>query len=212
MFVLPSGVTVVDHPLIAAKLTELRAAETPLAIFRQRLSEITTLMAFEVTRTLPTVPRIVQTPMAVYEGAALARPVVLAPILRAGLGMLEGMLKVLPDASVAHIGLFRNEETHEPETYYFRAPGDLASVEVIVCDPMLATGGSAVAAITQLRAAGARAVRYMCLVSCAEGIARLRAEHPEVPVFTAAVDPVLNTVAYIVPGLGDAGDRYFGTV
>ncbi len=206
-----SGVTVVDHPLVRVKLTELRAAETSCAAFRRTLSELGTLMAFAVTDSLPTQTRRIQTPLASYDGSALARPVVLAPILRAGLGMLEGMLKILSDASVAHIGLFRNETTHEPESYYFKAPQHLPESDVIVADPMLATGGSAVTAISQLKQNGARYLRYVCLVSCPPGIARLQAAHPDVPIFTAAIDPELNDQAYIVPGLGDAGDRFFGT-
>ena len=165
-----------------------------------------------MTRNLGTCPRPVMTPLAPHEGAALDRPVVLAPILRAGLGMVEGMLQVLSDASVAHIGLARCEITHEPRSYYFKAPINLADAEVIVTDPMLATGGSAVAAIAQLKTGGATTIRYMCIVSCPPGIARLRAAHPDVQIFTAAIDPELDSRAYIVPGLGDAGDRYFGTV
>ncbi len=209
---IPSGVTVVDHPLVKIKLTELRAADTTSAVFRQRLCELATLMAFEVTRSLDSRPHRIRTPLAEHEGAVLARPLVLAPILRAGLGMLEGMLKILSDASVAHIGLFRNEETRQPESYYFKSPRNLAEADVIVADPMLATGGSATLAISQLKERGARSLRYVCLVSCPEGIARLHSAHPEVPIYTAAIDPELNDRAYIVPGLGDAGDRYFGTV
>jgi uracil phosphoribosyltransferase len=207
-----SGVHVVDHPLVRVKLTELRAAETSSAAFRLRLSELATLMAFEVTRTLATRPHLIRTPLAEHEGSVLARPIVLAPILRAGLGMLEGMLEILSDASVAHIGLCRNEETHLPESYYFKAPIHLPEADVIVADPMLATGGSAAFAIAQLKQCGARSIRYVCLVSCPPGLARLQSEHPEVPIFTAAIDPELNAQAYIVPGLGDAGDRFFGTV
>jgi uracil phosphoribosyltransferase len=206
------GVTVIDHPLVRAKLTELRAADTPPAQFRHLLTEIAALMVFEVTRDLASRPRVIRTPLAEHEGSALARPLVIAPILRAGLGLLEGMLKVLSDASVAHIGLYRNEETHLPQSYYFKAPRDIAAAEVVVVDPMLATGGSAVAAIDQLKQCGATAIRFLCLVSCQPGLTRLRAAHPEVPIFTAAIDPELNANAYIVPGLGDAGDRYFGTV
>jgi uracil phosphoribosyltransferase len=207
-----SGVTVIDHPLVRVKLTRLRAASTSPAEFRRQLTELATLLAFEVTRTLGTSPQKVQTPLALYEGSTLSKPVVLAPILRAGLGMLEGMLKVLSDASVAHIGIFRNEETHLPQSYYFKAPTHLADAEVIVADPMLATGGSACAAITTLKQGGATAIRYVCLVSCPPGIELLRETHPDVPIFTAAIDPELSPEAYIVPGLGDAGDRYFGTV
>jgi uracil phosphoribosyltransferase len=210
--IIPPGVTVVDHPLVKIKLTELRAAETTSATFRLRLSELATLMAFEVTRSLGARPHLIRTPLAEYEGSALARPIVLAPILRAGLGMLEGMLKILSDASVAHIGLYRNEVTHLPESYYFKAPPRISEADVIVADPMLATGGSATAAITQLKQCGALSLRYVCLVSCPPGIANLQAAHPDVPIFTAAIDPELDSRAYIVPGLGDAGDRYFGTV
>jgi uracil phosphoribosyltransferase len=207
-----SGVTVVDHPLVRIKLTELRAAETTSAAFRLRLGELATLMTFEVTRTLAVSPHRIRTPLADYEGSVLARPVIVAPILRAGLGLLEGMLKVLSEASVAHIGLYRNEETHLPETYYFKAPSHLPDADVIVADPMLATGGSAASAIEQLKRSGARSLRYVCLVSCPPGLAHLQSQHPDVPIFTAAIDPELDARAYIVPGLGDAGDRYFGTV
>jgi uracil phosphoribosyltransferase len=189
----------------------MRRADTPLGEFRRNLRELAVLMTFEVTRSLPTLPRLIQTPLAEMSGTRLARPVVLAPILRAGLGLLDGMLEILPESAVAHIGLFRNEETRLPESYYFKAPIDLSGAEVIVADPMLATGGSAVAAIHQLKKAGAESLRYVCLVSCPPGIATLQAEHPEVPIFTAAIDPELNDRAYIVPGLGDAGDRFFGT-
>lgn len=209
---LPTGVILVDHPLVRVKLTQLRNAQTSSAEFRHRLTELATLMAFEVTRNLGTLPHPVQTPLAPFEGAVLDRPVVLAPILRAGLGMVEGMLQVVSDASVAHIGLARCEETHLPRSYYFKAPTNLAEADVIVTDPMLATGGSAVAAIDQLKAGGAQTIRYMCIVCCPQGIERLRTAHPDVTIFTAAIDPELDHRAYIVPGLGDAGDRYFGTV
>jgi uracil phosphoribosyltransferase len=204
-------VTVIEHPLVQAKLTQMRCAQTSVGEFRRNLKELATLMTFEVTRTLLTKPRRIRTPLAEMDGAEIARPIVLAPILRAGLGLLEGMLEILPESGVAHIGLFRNEETRLPESYYFKAPVQLAEAEVIVADPMLATGGSAIAAIQQLKDAGAQALRYVCLVSCAPGIAALQAAHPEVPIYTAAIDPVLNERAYIVPGLGDAGDRFFGT-
>jgi uracil phosphoribosyltransferase len=205
------GVTLLDHPLIRVKLTTLRDAATPSSVFRARVAEIASLMVSEVTRDFATQPHTVQTPLAACEGAALARPIVIAPILRAGLGLVEGMLRLLADVSVAHIGLVRNEETRLPESYYFKAPACLAEAEVLVVDPMLATGGSAVAAITQLKAHGATRLRFVCLVSCPAGLDALHAAHPDVPIFTAAIDPELNDRAYIVPGLGDAGDRYFGT-
>jgi uracil phosphoribosyltransferase len=205
------GVTVVDHPLIQVKLTEMRDAATSTQTFRDRLGEVATLMVSEVTRDLPTTEKVVTTPLAPHSGKTLARPLIIAPILRAGLGLMDGMLRLLPDAGVAHIGMYRNEETHRPESYYFKAPSCLAEAEVLVVDPMLATGWSATAAITQLKESGARHLRFICLVTCPDGIAQLREAHPDVPIYTAAVDVRLNEKAYIVPGLGDAGDRYFGT-
>jgi len=207
----PTGVTVIGHPLVQVKLTQIRDVNTGADDFRTRVAEVATFLVFEATRDLAAKARVVQTPLALHEGLALARPIVLAPILRAGLGMLEGMLRLLPEASVAHIGIFRNEVTHLPESYFFRAPEHLEDADVLVIDPMLATGGSATGAITQLKEHGARAIRFLCLVSCAPGIEQLRRIHPDVPIYTAAIDPVLNESAYIVPGLGDAGDRYFGT-
>lgn len=208
----PTGVNVVGHPLVQVKLTQLRDARTGSLEFRARLNELSTLMVFEATRSLVTRVDNILTPLAPYEGRALARPVVVAPILRAGLGLVEGMLDLLPDVSVAHIGMFRNELTHRPESYYFKAPAHLSTADVILVDPMLATGFSATGAVSQLKAAGATSIRFVCLVSCPQGLAQLREAHPDVEIFTASVDPVLNENAYIVPGLGDAGDRYFGTV
>ena len=208
---IPSGVTVVDHPLVRVKLTQLRDVNTTSREFRFRLAELSTLLVFEVSRDLATEPRVVRTPLADCTGAVLSRPIIVAPILRAGLGMVEGMLRLLPDVSVAHIGLYRNEETHRPESYYFKTPAHIADADVIICDPMLATGWSATAAIAQLKAAGAKSLRFACVVSCAAGIAQVRGTHPDVPIFTASIDPEINERAYIVPGLGDAGDRYFGT-
>jgi len=207
----PEGVTVIDHPLIRVKLTIVRDRATSSEEFRRELRELATLMTFEVVRDFQTVERVVQTPLAPYAGAALARPVIIAPILRAGLGFVDGMLQVLSNASVGHIGMYRDEKTHRPLSYYFKLPAHLASAEVLVVDPMLATGWSATGAITQLKEHGARYLRYVCLVSCPPGIAQLRSAHPDVPIYTAVIDPELNADAYIVPGLGDAGDRYFGT-
>ncbi len=206
------GVTLIDHPLVQVKLTQMRDAAAGTQVFRSRLTQAATLMVAEVTRDLSTRPCVVRTPMADHTGAALARPLIIAPIMRAGLGLMEGMLHLLPDAGVAHIGMFRNEETLRPETYYFKAPANLAEADVLVVDPMLATGWSATAAIGQLKERGAKSLRFVCLLSCAQGLEQLRAAHPDVPVFTAAIDPELNAKGYIVPGLGDAGDRYFGTV
>jgi len=193
------------------KLTQLRDAGTTSDDFRARVSELATLMVFEATRDLATKPHRVHTPLASHEGVTLVRPIVVAPILRAGLGMLEGMLQLLPDVSVAHIGMFRDETTHRPQSYYFKAPARVADAEVLVVDPMLATGWSATGAISQLKESGARTIRFVCLVSCPPGLEQLQRAHPDVPIFTAAIDPILNERAYIVPGLGDAGDRYFGT-
>jgi uracil phosphoribosyltransferase len=208
---IPSGVTIVEHPLIRVKLTRLRDETTMPEEFRARLAELATLLVFEATRDLPTKVLNIRTPLAPHEGSVLARPIIVAPILRAGLGMVEGMLHVLADVSVGHIGMKRDEYTHRPASYYFNLPAHLPDAEVIVVDPMLATGHSASAAITQLKAAGAKRIRFICCVSCPEGLGQVREAHPDVPVFTAAVDDGLNERAYIVPGLGDAGDRYFGT-
>lgn len=207
----PAGVTVIDHPLVRVKLTQLRDVNTGSEDFRARLNELAALMVFEATRDLPTRPLAIQTPLAPHEGATLARPLVIAPILRAGLGLVAGMLDLLGDVAVAHIGMFRNEETHRPESYYFKAPPHLSQADVVLVDPMLATGWSATAAVARLKQAGAPRVRFVCLVSCEAGIHQLRTVHPDVPIFTASIDSGLNERAYIVPGLGDAGDRYFGT-
>jgi len=204
-------VVLVDHPLVRAKLTRIRDERTPSEEFRRGISELAALMAFEATRTLDTVSANVQTPVAPFTGVALARQIILIPILRAGLGMVDGMSKVLPEASVGHIGLFRDETTHRPRNYYHNLPAHLSSADVLVLDPMLATGWSATAAIELLKAQGGSRIRFVCLVSCPEGLAQLGAAHPDVPIFTAAIDERLNERAYIVPGLGDAGDRYFGT-
>ncbi len=205
------GITVVDHPLVRVKLTALRNEQTDSRDFRRILRELGALIVMEASRDFGTNAQRVKTPLATCDGSALARPVILAPILRAGLGMADGMLEVLSDVSIGHIGMYRNEETLRPESYYFKLPSHLASAEVIVVDPMLATGWSASAAIDQLKVHGAKFIRYVCLVSSPQGLEHLRTAHPEVPIFTAAVDEGLNELGYIVPGLGDAGDRYFGT-
>ena len=204
------GVTVIDHPLIRVKLTIIRDRTTSSEEFRRELKELATLMTFEVSRDFQTSARVVQTPLAAYSGVSLARPVIIAPILRAGLGFVDGMLQVLSNASVGHIGMYRDEKTHRPESDYIKLPSHLSSAEVLVVDPMLATGWSATGAISQLKENGARHLRFVCLVSCPTGLQQLRGAHPDVPIFTAAIDPELNEKAYIVPGLGDAGDRYFG--
>jgi uracil phosphoribosyltransferase len=208
----PEGVTVVNHPLIRVKLTKIRKAETESEEFRRELRELATLMTYEVAGDFETKPAAVQTPLGECAGSVLARPVIIAPILRAGLSFVDGMLHVLTeDVSVGHIGLFRDEETLRPQSYYFKLPSHLPFAEVLVVDPMLATGWSATAAISQLKEHGAQRLRFVCLVACPEGIQQLRTAHPDVPIFTAAIDRGLNERGYIMPGLGDAGDRYFGT-
>ena len=207
----PPGVTVVEHPLVRARLTRLRDKNTPPAEFRRLVRELAMLMAIEATRTLETVDAHIETPLAGYDGKALARPVIIIPILRAGLGMADGVHYLIPEASTGHIGIQRDEKTALPKSYYLHLPPGIETAEVLLVDPMLATAGSAIAAIESVKKAGAKAIRFICLVSCVPGVERLRAAHPDVPIFTAAIDPTLNERSYIVPGLGDAGDRYFGT-
>jgi len=205
------GVTVIEHPLLRERLTRLRDVSSPTATFREALHDVARLMCFEVTRDLEveTVP--VDTPLTRTDGHRLARPAVLVPILRAGIGMLEGFLDILSDAAIGHVGLYRDEETHRPQWYYFKMPPHLSDAEVILLDPMLATGNSAADAADRLREEGAERIRFVSLLAAPEGIATFERRHPEIPVFTGAIDDRLNERAYIVPGLGDAGDRYFGT-
>ena len=207
-----AGVQVIDHPLVQHKLTLLRKKQTSTIEFRRLLGELAALMAYEVTRDLPLREVAIETPVGPATGRAIdGKKVALVAVLRAGIGLLDGMLGVVPGARVGHIGLYRDEQTLHPVEYYFRMPRDLAARDVVVVDPMLATGNSAVAALDRVKAARPRSLRFVCLVSCPEGLANLRARHPDVPVFTAAIDQGLNGHGYIVPGLGDAGDRYFGT-
>ena len=206
------GVTVVNHPLVQHKLTLMRDKTTPTAAFRQLLREIALLLTYEVTRDLPLTTRKIETPLAAMDAPILqGKKPVFAPILRAGTGFLEGMLNLVPSARVAHIGLYRDPNTLESVEYYFKAPEDLADRLVIVVDPMLATANSASAAIEKLKQRGARDIRFVCLLAAPEGIARLQKSQPAVPIYTAAVDQYLNDHGYIVPGLGDAGDRLYGT-
>ena len=207
-----TGVHVIDHPLVQHKLTLLRRKQTSTIEFRRLLGELAALMAYEVTRELPLREVAIETPVGPASGHAIdGKKVVLVAVLRAGIGLLDGMLAVVPGARVGHIGLYRDEQTLHPVEYYFRMPRELAARDVIVVDPMLATGNSAVAALERVKSLRPRSLRFVCLVSCPEGLANLRAKHPEVPVFTAAIDRGLDARGYIVPGLGDAGDRYFGT-
>ncbi len=206
------NLTVIDHPLIQHKMTLLRDRKTGTRDFKQLVSEIATLIAYEVTRDLPTEPCEVETPLETMVGVQVSgRKVALVPILRAGLGMVDGIAQLIPSARVGHIGMYRDEQTLRPHDYYFKIPGAEAIRDFMVLDPMLATGGSAVAAVDALKQAGAKSIRFLCLVASPEGVGRMLELHPEVPIFTAALDRELNDQGFILPGLGDAGDRLFGT-
>ena len=206
------GITVVAHPLVQHKLTLMRDRTTSTAQFRLLLREISTLLCYEVTRDLPLEPVDIETPVCAMQAQRLAgKKLVFAPILRAGTGLLEGMLDLVPSARVAHIGLYRDPSTLVAIEYYFKAPDDIADRLVIVIDPMLATANTAVAAVERLKERGAGAIRLVCLVAAPEGVERFRAHHPDVHVWTASLDERLDDHGYIVPGLGDAGDRLFGT-
>ena len=205
-------VHVIDHPLIQHKVTLMRDVNTGTKEFRDLLNEIAMLMGYEVTRDFPLEDKEVQTPLVKMTGKQIAgRTLAIVPVLRAGLGMVEGLLNLMPRAKVGHIGLYRDPETLKPVEYYCKLPYDLAEREVLVTDPMLATGGSASAAITLLKEKGAKNIRLMCLVAAPEGVKVVNEDHPEVPIFVAALDDGLNDHGYILPGLGDAGDRIFGT-
>lgn len=203
---------VVDHPLIQHKLTIMRMTETGGKDFRQLLNEITELMGYELTRDLPLDDIRINTPVASMTGKAImGKKLAIVPILRAGLGMVDGLLNLIPVAKVGHIGLYRDPETHEPVEYYCKLPADIDGRLVIVVDPMLATGGSAADAITLIKKRGATNIRLLNLVAAPEGVAKVQSEHPDVDIYCAALDERLNEHAYIIPGLGDAGDRLFGT-
>ena len=202
----------VTHPLVQHKLTLMRQKETSTALFRQLLREISQLLAYEVTRGLPMTTRRIDTPLEPMDAPVIdGKKLALVSILRAGNGLLDGVLELIPSARVGFVGLYRDEETLQPVQYYFKVPTELEDRLVIAVDPMLATGNSSVAAIDLLKQAGATNIRYLCLLAAPEGIARMRAAHPDVPIVTAAIDSHLNDRGYIVPGLGDAGDRMFGT-
>ena len=204
--------SIIRHPLIQHKLTILRNRETPTKTFKELVDEIAMLMAYEATIELGLDPLDVETPLEKTVGAHITgKKLTLVPILRAGLGMVEGILRLIPAARVGHIGLYRDHETLEPVDYYFKVPGDAPEREFFVLDPMLATGGSAVAAVSALKRAGAGRIRFLCLVAAPEGVRRLSKAHPDVTIYAAALDRELNSVGYILPGLGDAGDRLFGT-
>ena len=206
------GVTVVDHPLVQHKLTILRKKETSTAGFRRLLREISLLLGYEVTRNLELTTTMIETPIEEMEAPTLeGKKLVFASVLRAGNGLLEGLLDLVPAARGAHIGLYRDHETLEAVEYFFKAPSDLADRLVIVVDPMLATANSAIAAIDKLKGRGATNIRFLCLLAAPEGIERFTKAHPDVPIFTASIDRQLNDKGYIMPGLGDAGDRMYGT-
>ena len=203
--------TLVDHPIIRERLTHIRSVDSATAEFRYALHDVARLMTFEVTKDLETTIIEVETPLKKTDGYDLERPIVLVPILRAGVGMLNGFAEILTEASVGYIGLYRDEETHQPHSYYCKLPANIADAEVILIDPMLATGGSAADAADELKKAGAERLRFACLIAAPEGVAAFEERHPDIPVFAAALDERLDENAYIIPGLGDAGDRYFGT-
>ena len=204
--------TVIDHPLIKHKLTILREKTTPTGAFRQILREISLLLAYEVTKDLPLDEKEIETPLERGSFPVLAgKKLCFVSILRAGNGLLEGMLDLVPSARVGHVGVYRDHETLKPVHYYFKVPDALEDRLVVVVDPMLATGNSAVAAVDKLKAAGARRLKFVCLVAAPEGVEQFSKMHPDVPVFAAALDRQLNEIGYILPGLGDAGDRIYGT-
>ncbi|MDF1586528.1 uracil phosphoribosyltransferase [Marinimicrococcus flavescens] len=204
--------TVVDHPLVQHKLTLLRMKQTPTAEFRRLVNEIALLLAYEITRDLPLEEVPIETPLMPARSKVLAgKKVCIVSILRAGDGLLEGMLDLIPSARVGHIGLYRDPVTLQPVDYYYKVPQDIAERPVIVVDPMLATANSAARAIARLKESGARDIKFACLLAAPEGLARMKEAHPDVPVFTASLDDGLDDHGYILPGLGDAGDRLFGT-
>lgn len=204
-------ITVLNHPLITHKLTQMRSVTTGTKDFRQNLDEIAGLMAYEITRDLKLEPVTIETPLGAFDTSELRKDVVLVPILRAGLGMVEGILDLIPTAKVGHVGVYRDEETLIPHEYFAKFPENLDEAEVLVLDPMLATGGSADAAIEMVKKRGAKSIKLVCLVGAPEGVELIKKQHPDVDIFLAALDDKLNEQGYIVPGLGDAGDRIFGT-
>lgn len=206
------NLTIVSHPLVQHKLTLMREKQTSTAVFRQLLREISQLLAYEVTRGLPMTTKIIETPMEQMDAPVLdGKKLALISILRAGNGLLDGVLELVPSARVGFVGLYRDEETLQPVQYYFKVPESMQDRLVIAVDPMLATGNSSVAAVDLLKQSGATNIRFLCLLASPEGVARMAEAHPDVPIVTAALDSHLNEKGYIVPGLGDAGDRMFGT-
>lgn len=207
-----SNVHVFDHPLIQHKLSVLRDKDTGVKVFRELVGELAMLMCYEATRDLPLEEVEIETPVATAKCRQIAgKKLAVVPILRAGLGMVDGMVALMPNVKVGHIGLYRDPETLEPVKYYFKMPPDISERDVIIVDPMLATGGSAAAAVMFLKEAGVKHIKLMSIIGAPEGVARMQSEHPDVDIFVAALDDHLNEHGYIVPGLGDAGDRIFGT-
>lgn len=205
-------VFVFDHPLIQHKLTYIRDKHTGTKEFRELVDEVATLMAFEITRDMPTEEIEIETPITKTKTKVLSgKKIAIVPILRAGLGMVDGVLKLIPAAKVAHIGLYRDPETLKPVEYYAKFPADLEERDFIIVDPMLATGGSAIEAINSLKKRGAKNIKFMCLIAAPEGVKAIQKEHPDIDIYIASLDEQLNEHGYIVPGLGDAGDRLFGT-
>ena len=206
-------VTITNHPLIQHKLSILRDKNTGTNVFRQLIAELAMLECYEATRDLPLQPKLIETPIGPCHANELAgRKMAIIPILRAGLGMVDGILNLVPSAKVGHIGMFRDPETHAPVPYYCKLPHDVEERDVLVLDPMLATGGSAVDAINQVKTYNPKSIRFLCIVAAPEGLQALQTAHPDVDIICAALDEKLNENAYIVPGLGDAGDRIFGTL
>jgi uracil phosphoribosyltransferase len=205
-------VHVIEHPLVQHKLSLMRSKDTSTSTFRHLLREISMLLGYEVCRDLPTTKRRIETPLAPMDAPVLdGKKIVLVSIMRAGSGILDGMLEILPSARVGHIGLYRDPKTMVAVEYYFKVPEAMSDRDAIVVDPMLATGNSAVAAVGRLKEVSPRSIKFVCLLTCPEGVRAFHAQHPDVPVYTAAIDSHLNQKSYIVPGLGDAGDRLFGT-
>ena len=202
----------ISHPILKDRLTLMRRKETSSKDFRQAVEEIATFMTYEIARDFPTKEIEIETPITKCTAKILADEFIIVPILRAGLGMVSGVLKVLPNAAVGHIGLVRDETTHKPIEYYKKLPPNISNKKIIVVDPMLATGGSSSAALQMLKDAGAKNIIFICIISAPEGIKKISEDHPEIPIYTAAIDDHLNENAYIVPGLGDAGDRIFDTL
>ena len=205
------NLVIIDHPLVKRDLTILRNKKTPSHLFRAVLHRTARLMAYEVSRELKTEKIHVMTPLEKTDGYVIKQPVVLVPILRAGLGLLDGFNEILPDARIGHIGLYRNEKTLQPVDYYFKVPGNIDRALVLVLDPMLATGGSGIAAVAYLKERGARDIRFVSLVAAPEGVKKMHKAHPDIRIYACSLDRGLNHCGYILPGLGDAGDRIFGT-